>query len=132
MSFPKQFSSNVRIPRSALPLGAGWCGDDKHKQTPLALRKSFISHATNCGPLSATFSSGDPCIANKSRRAVIVELALVEDIGMTSIHLDFASTTIGNIPPLKGPAKSTCKRCQGRVGQMHGLFTFKGVLQWLA
>ena len=71
-------------------------------------------------------------LPNKSRRAVIVELALVEDIGMTSIHLDFASTTIRNIPPLKGPAKSTCKCCQGRVGQIHGLFTFKGVLQCLA
>ena len=100
-------SLNVRTACSALPLDAGWYGDEKHKQTPLALRNSFISPATNFGPLSATISPGYPCIANKPRRAVIVEPALVEDIGTISIYLDFASTSIRNIPPLKEPTMIT-------------------------
>jgi len=49
----------------------------------------------------------------RTRRAVIVELALVEDIGMTSIHLDFAPTTIRNIPPLKGPANPHVNAARG-------------------
>ena len=104
-----------------LALPRRWMRDcmvhDKHERTPLALTKSFISPVTNCGPWSATISSGYPCIANKPRRAVIVEPALVEDIGTISI-LDFASTTIRNIPLLKGPAKSTCKRCRGRLDNL--------------
>ena len=82
---------------SEQPFDAEWCGDDKYERTPLALRKSFISPGTNCEPLSVTTSSGYPYIANKPRGAVIVETALVEDIGTIAI-LDFASTLSETLP----------------------------------
>ena len=76
--------------------------------------------ATNW-PLSATISSSKPHVINRPHKALIVALALVKDIQTTSIHLDLASTTIRNIPPLNDPANSTCKSCPRRVGQIHGM-----------
>ena len=74
-------------------------------------------------------TSGRPWVANRKRRARMVIDAVVEDIGNTSIHFDFASTTSRNIWPFNRPAKSTCILCQGRVGQIQGFLTFWGVLQ---
>ena len=77
-------------------------------------------------------TSGRPWVASRKRRARMVIDAVVEDIGNTSIHFDFASTTSRNIWPFNGPAKSTCILCQGRVGQIQGLLTFWGVLQLIS
>ena len=52
----------------------------------------------------------------------------MDDMGNTSIHFDFASTTIKNISPFKGPAKSTWILCHGWLGQIQGLLTMIGLL----
>ena len=68
--------------------------------------KSCKLFCYNCGPLSETSCLGKQCAANSWRNSAIVCAAVVDDIGMTSGHLDCASTMIKNIFPWKGPAKS--------------------------
>ena len=65
------------------------------------------SDDVNCGPLSLTSCSGNPYDANKLRSTSKVFSVVVVDMGITSIHLEWASTTIRNIEPNTGPAKST-------------------------
>ena len=74
----------------------------------------------NCAPLSVTICSGKPWVENIFLSSTIVLSAVVVIIGITSGHFEWASTTIRYDLSMNGPAKSTCKRCQGRDGQVHG------------
>ncbi len=47
----------------------------------------------------------------------IVLEEVIADMGLTSIHLEWASTITRNIPLRKGPAKSRCSRDHGCAGQ---------------
>ena len=59
----------------------------------------------NYGLLSETSCSRKLCFASSDCKAAIVLGAVVEDIGMTSSHLECASTNMRNILSRKGPAK---------------------------
>ena len=84
----------------------------------IASHECSKSSAVNWGPLSLTSCSGKPCVANSFISLSIVLVVLVVAIGTTSGHLECASTTIRNVVPKSGPAKSTWMCCQGR-GDSH-------------
>ena len=54
------------------------------------------------------------------RRTVMVLAVVVVDISTTSAHFECASTAMKNDFSMKGPAKSTWRRCHGCLGQVHG------------
>ena len=98
---------NVCTKRSAIPFVAGWYGADLMCLIPFLLMNVRNSSAVKWGPLSLTNCSGKPCVAKSFLSSSIVLAALVVVIGITSGHLECASTTIRNIVPRNGPAKST-------------------------
>ena len=51
-----------------------------------------------------------------TRSCSIVLVEVIDDIGRTSSHLEWASTTTKNIPFRNGPAKSKCTLDHGSAG----------------
>jgi len=84
----------VRTKHSAAPLEEGWYGALRICFTWLALRNSLNSSAVNCGPLSDTSCSGNPNEENKRCNSWMIADEVVEIIGITSGHLEWASTTM--------------------------------------
>ena len=70
--------------------------------------------------MSLTNWDGTPYLANKLCSFSMVLVEVVVFIFSISIHLEWASTTIKNMQPRKGPAKSIWIRCQGDNGHYHG------------
>ncbi len=62
---------------------------------------------------------GTPFLAKMSLNSSIVLAAVVLCIITTSSHFEYESTTIKNMRPMKGPAKSICILCHGPSGQAH-------------
>ena len=102
------------------PVGRGVVGAEWICFTPFSWKNSDNSAEMNCGSLSETNCSGEPYTANRCLRTSMVLCTLVEVISYTSGHLEWASTTMKNILCKNGPAKSTCIRCQGLDGHVHG------------
>ena len=65
----------------------------------VALQNRANSCEVNWGPLSLTNCSGIPNCAKSLRSVLIVCVAVVVDIGITSGHLLCASTTMSHICP---------------------------------
>lgn len=63
-----------------------------------------VSHSpdTNLGPLSETISTGSPYEEKRYLKSPIVLSDVVEVI--TTIHFEYAFTTIRNMPCIKSPA----------------------------
>ena len=85
--------------------------------TPLLARNCLNSSEINCGPLSDT----------NCRGIVPVARVVVDTIGKTSGHFEWASKTTSSIFPLTGPAKSKWIRCHGWIGHSHGCSGANGV-----
>lgn len=77
------------------------------------------SREVNYVPLPDTSTSGNPNLPNISRKVAIDALDVVDFMQTISGHLENASTTMRNIWPCKGPAKSTWIRNHGFVGIGH-------------
>ena len=63
---------------------------------------------------------GTPYLANKLCSLSMVLVEVVVSIFSISNHLEWASTTIKNMQPRKGLAKSVWICCQGNDGHSHG------------
>ena len=74
----------------------------------------------NAVPLSDTTISGSPWVAKIDRSTSVVTAVVAEETRLTSSHFELASTRTRYMCPRKGPAKSICKRDQGRWGHSHG------------
>ena len=71
-------------------------------------------------PLSEITMLGNPWVAKPCQSFSVVAVALVLDVGYTSIHLPYASITIRNNCPINGPAWSICMRNQSFSGHSQG------------
>ena len=111
---------NVWTKRSAWPLDRGWYGATSVCLIPFAFINLQNSSEVNCEPLSLTSCCGMPYRANISRRFAIVASIVMLGIISTSNHSEWLSTTIRNILPMNGPAKSMCTLYHGIFGQSHG------------
>ena len=111
---------NVWRARSAKPLDDGRYGAMVTWQVALQWVKSPNSALVNTEPFTVTSISGIPWVAN----IVLSFWIVTEDVacftGCTSIHLEWASTSIRNIWPSKGPAKSACTLAQAGSGHFLG------------
>ena len=105
---------------SAGPLEAGWYGGDVKCLIPLYCKKDSNSWLTKADPLSVTMVCGIPNCANNTRSLSVTATDVVVDIGNTSIHLLWASTTIRKLCPMNGPAKSIWSLDQGILDQFQG------------
>ena len=107
--------------RSARPLEEGGYGEYWICLMWLPFMNCLNSAEVNCGPLSETSCSGNPNCAKSVRKTLMVFKEVVAcDITTTSGHLEWALTTMKNILPMKGPAKSTWRLARSRdaVGQL--------------
>ena len=80
---------------------------------PFAFINLQNSPKVNCEPLSLTSCCGMPYRANISRRFAIVASIVMLGIISTSNHFEWLSTTVRNILPINGPAKSMCTLYHG-------------------
>ena len=69
-------------------------------------RKVSNSSLTKLGPLSVTITSGRPNVEKMVLRHWMVDVEVIDESGLASIHLVWASIRIRNILFMKGPAKS--------------------------
>jgi len=76
--------------------------------------------ATNWDPLSVQTCSGSPFRVNMVHSTTIVFSVVVDDILITSGHLEWASMAMRNIESKNGLAKSTWTLCHGEEGHSHG------------
>ena len=93
--------------------------------TPFFSKNYINSLLTKLDPLSETTISGKPCETKVDLILSMVTLEVAEFTQWISIHLECASVISKNIFPMKGPAKSTCTRDQGRPGHSQGLMANK-------
>ena len=93
---------------SARPLIAGWYVASERCLLLYLFRNIWKSSDINCGPLSPTYWDGTPYLVNRlcNFSMVFVEV-VVSFFFPTSSLLEWASITIKNMQPRKGPAKST-------------------------
>ena len=82
--------------RSAKPFEEGWYGDTRICRTPLSAQKFLNSALVKPDPLSETICDGKPWVMNSDCSLAMVHSADVELTMKTSIHLEWASTTIRN------------------------------------
>ena len=111
---------NVWTKRSVWPLDRGWYRATRVCLIPFAFINLQNSSGVNCEPLSITSCCGMPYRANISRSFAIVASLVMLGIISTSNHFEWLSTTIRNILPMNGPAKSMCTLYHGIFGQSHG------------
>ena len=104
---------------SARPLLAGWYVASERCLLPYLLRKIWKSSDINCGPLSPTYWDGTPYLVNRLCNFSMIFVEVVVSIFSISSLLEWASITIKNMQPRKGPAKSTWTRCQGADDHSH-------------
>ena len=116
--------------RSASPLVAGWYGADSRCLTPFCLRNIWNSLLVKQVPLSDTMLSGTPNRAKRQRSSSITTLDAEPDVGIASIHFEWASMMSRIMWPWTGPAQSICSLAQGRVGHVQGCIGVAGGLAW--
>ena len=85
--------------RSANPLVAGWYGADNLCCIPFASRNSVNSWAVKLGPLSLATTFGTPWVAKTPLIVRTVIPAVIELVGVVSIHFECASTKISTFWP---------------------------------
>ncbi|KRY60391.1 hypothetical protein T03_13294 [Trichinella britovi] len=73
----------------------------------------------NCVPLSETIMSGSPLILKICLKHDITDSDVVFFSNLSSSHLLKASTTIKKFLPKMGPARSTCMRDHGILGDSY-------------
>ena len=82
------------------------------------LQKYWNVSDVNCDPLSETNISSRSCWLNSHLRMAIIEQVSAFCIGKISGYLEWVSTTTKKLPPLIGPAKSTCVHDHGYSGHL--------------
>ena len=95
---------------------------------PFAFINLQNSSEVNCVPLPLTSCCGMLYQANISQSFAIVASLVMLGIISTSNHFEWLSTTIRNILPINGPAKSICALCLSIFGESHRC---KGAGWWL-
>ena len=106
--------------RSTRPFVLGWEGAEVMCLTQFFCKNDVNALPTKLDPLSDTTISGKSCEAKVDLILSMVTLEVAEFTQWISIHLEWASMISKNIFPMKGPAKSTCTRDQGRLGHSQG------------
>lgn len=102
------------------PLEDGYPGVVSMPKIPFLVIKVPNSSPVNPVPLSETTISGNPWVAKTHQSSSIVSVALILDVGYTSIHLLHALIMIRKKCPVNGPAWFMCKWDQDLSGNSQG------------
>lgn len=116
---------------SACPFVAGWYWALVIWWTELAVKNCRSSLEQRALPLFVHTTDGIPNVANRRRGTSMTAKEVAAGIARTSNYLVYASTTIRNILPSTGPAKSMWIVFHYCCGRFHsGFATAGGVRVW--